>query len=212
MKLFVAGKQRHRRLLHHGEDSAGAAKTCTVPVVRAAETWTELESPLSEFSGVNLASVSSLTIGVRNAGQPRGPRVLLLVDDIRVGVKAMGLVAQYKLEGNLLDSSGNGHDGTLGGDANLPVKYVAGPTGFGQGMLFDGTGGHQNVELGTFNPSAATGQLTVALWAKWDGRQRPVAGPDRQTRRLGRERHDVASRGQPGRRYDRIRPLRRLPG
>ncbi len=81
----------------------------------------------------------------------------------------MGLVAQYKLEGNVLDSSGNGHDGTLGGDPNFPAKYVAGPAGFGQGMLFDGTGGHQNVELGTFNPSAATGHLTVALWAKWDG-------------------------------------------
>ncbi len=36
-------------------------------------------------------------------------------------------------------------------------------------MLFEGTSGHQYVDLGTFNPSEKTGKLSVALWAKWDG-------------------------------------------
>ena len=144
--------------------------------------WTEYTIATSAFAGVNLTAVTGMTIGVGNPqGSPSGATGLLLIDDIQIGVKPMGLVAYYKLEGNLDDSSGNGHNGTLAGNASLPVKYIAGPTGFGQGLLFDGTGGHQNVELGTFNPSAATGQLTVALWAKWDGRQRPVAGSDRQT-------------------------------
>jgi len=57
----------------------------------------------------------------------------------------------------------------VGGGAAFPATYMAGPAGFGQGLLFNGTGGHQNVELGTFNPSAATGHLTVALWARWNG-------------------------------------------
>lgn len=72
-------------------------------------------------------------------------------------------------EGNLQDSSGNGFHGTFGGNPDFPATYMAGPAGFGQGLLFNGTGGHQNVELGTFNPSAATGHLTVALWARWNG-------------------------------------------
>ena len=152
------------------EDSAGAVKTCTIPVVLTTAAWTEYTIATSAFAGVNLTTVTGMTIGVGNPqGSPSKATGLLLLDDIQIGVKPMGLVAYYKLEGNLDDSSGNGHNGTLAGNASLPAKYVSGPAGFGQGLLFDGTGGHQNVELGTFNPSAATGQLTVALWAKWDG-------------------------------------------
>jgi hypothetical protein len=45
---------------------------------------------------------------------------------------------------------------------------VVGPAAYGTAMLFDGTGS-QYVELGTFNPSEATGQISVALWARWNG-------------------------------------------
>ena len=38
----------------------------------------------------------------------------------------------------------------------------------GNAMLFNGAGG-QYVNLGTWNPSAETGQLSVSLWAKWGG-------------------------------------------
>ncbi len=152
------------------KDSAGATKTCPIPVVLTTEAWTEYTLSTSAFTGVNLAAVTQMTIGVGNPqGNPSQAQGLLLIDDIQIGVQPMGLVAYYKLEGNLDDSSGHGFNGTFGGNASLPAQYVSGPTGLGQGLLFDGTGGHQNVELGTFNPSAATGQLTIALWAKWDG-------------------------------------------
>jgi len=72
-----------------------------------------------------------------------------------------GLVGYYRLENNAQDSSGQGHHGTA---ANAPT-YVAGQTG--QGMLFNGS--NQYVDLGTWDPSADTGQLTVALWANWNG-------------------------------------------
>lgn len=173
LRLFVAGRSFNVPgvLYVKVEDSTGAAKTIERDVADAflGETWTELEITLSEFSGVNLASVAGMTIGVKNkAGSPAAVGTLL-VDDIRIGVKPLGLVAHYKLEGNLEDSSGNGHHGVFVGNPDLPAKYVAGPTGFGLGLLFDGTGGHQAVECGTFDPSAATGRLTVAMWAKWDG-------------------------------------------
>ncbi|MCU0916554.1 MAG: LamG domain-containing protein [Planctomycetes bacterium] len=172
MKLFVYGMGTNGADAFYIalKDSAGASKSCPLPVVLTTEAWTEYTLATSAFAGVNLAAITQMTIGVGNPqGSPSKATGRLYVDDIQIGVKPLGLVAYYKLEGNLEDSSGNGLHGTFGGNANLPAKYVSGPTGFGQGLLFDGTGGHQNVELGTFNPSAATGKLTVALWAKWDG-------------------------------------------
>lgn len=173
LRLFIAGKTWNIPgmlyiTLEDGDGNAGTAER-NIADASVLETWTELEFSLSEFSGVNLASVSKMVIGIKNNNGAPAAVGTLLIDDIRVGVTALGLVAHYKLEGDLLDSSGNGHDGVFAGDPNLPATYVTGPTGFGKGLLFDGTGGHQNVECGTFNPSAATGQLTVALWAKWDG-------------------------------------------
>jgi len=96
---------------------------------------------------------------------------MVFIDDIQYGTPIVptGLVAHYELENDLTDSSGNGHDGVLAGDPNFPVSYVDGPAGLGKAMLFEGTQGHQYVDIGTFNPSARTGKLTVALWAKWDG-------------------------------------------
>jgi regulation of enolase protein 1 (concanavalin A-like superfamily) len=74
-----------------------------------------------------------------------------------------GLVASYSLENGAKDGSGNGHDGTVRGGT-----VVDGPEGFGKALLFNGTAS-QFVHLGTWNPSAATGQLSVCLWARWNG-------------------------------------------
>jgi hypothetical protein len=74
------------------------------------------------------------------------------------------LVAYYALENNTQDSSGGGHHG----DPCGAPSYVSGPAAYGTAMQFDGTGS-QYVDLGTWNPSALTGQLTVALWARWNG-------------------------------------------
>jgi hypothetical protein len=173
MKLYVYGKIDNVAdpLYVTLEDSDG--KTATViygdPAVFTTEAWTEWTITLADFTGVNMAAVTKMAIGVGSKTKVSKAAGMLLIDDVRIAFKALGMVAYYKLEGNLLDSSGNGHDGTLAGDPNFPAAYVSGPTGFGKGMLFEGTSGHQYVDIGTFNPSAATGQLSVALWAKWDG-------------------------------------------
>jgi regulation of enolase protein 1 (concanavalin A-like superfamily) len=75
------------------------------------------------------------------------------------------LVAYYALQNNTNDGSGNGHHG----DPCGAPTYVPGPAGYGTAMHFDGTGVGNYVDLGTFDPSAATGELTVAVWANWDG-------------------------------------------
>ena len=60
------------------------------------------------------------------------------------------------------DSAGN-HDGLLrGGPIWLPAGGV-----IDGALRFDGIDDY--VDCGTFNPSAATGKLTVCLWARWDG-------------------------------------------
>jgi hypothetical protein len=152
-------------------DSAG--KTATVKYGNSAifttEAWTEWTTPVANLAGVNMAAITQMVIGVGSKTAVSRAAGMLLIDDVRMGAQPIGLVAHYKLDGNLKDSSGNGHDGVFAGDPNYPAKYIAGPTGLGQALLFDGTGGHQNVECGTFNPSAVTGKLSVALWAKWDG-------------------------------------------
>jgi len=61
------------------------------------------------------------------------------------------------------DSSGAGHDGTVHGN---PLWQPAGGKLDGA-LLFDGIDDY--VDCGTFNPSAATGRLSVCLWAKWNG-------------------------------------------
>jgi hypothetical protein len=175
LKLYIHGNPGNGEdsLYLKVEDSAGNSTTVTYPdtKVMISEDWVEWLIPLTTLTdaGVDVQAVTGLTIGIGKAGAASGSTGVLFIDDIQVGVMPLGLVAYYALEGDLTDSSGNGHDGVFAGDPNFPAQFVTGPAGHGKGLLFDGTGGGQNVECGTFNPSVATGKLTVALWAKWDG-------------------------------------------
>jgi hypothetical protein len=175
LRLFVHGSPANfaGQLYIIVADGAGASAKLTNAdlTVCTADEWKEWVISLNDITaaGVNVTTITKMVIGVADLpGQPEANGVLA-IDDIRVGPQPIGLVAYYNLENNVLDSSGNGHDGTLSGSASLPATYVTGPTGFGKGMLFDGAAGHQNVEVGTFDPSEKTGHLTVAMWAKWDG-------------------------------------------
>jgi hypothetical protein len=155
-------------------DSANKSKMIVHPNAKATSVtdWTQWRIALTDLTGVNAAAIKKMVIGTGNRTSPKaGGAGMIFIDDLQYGrpIVPVGLVAYYKLENDTLDSSGNGHDGVLAGNAAFPVAYVDGPTGLGKGMLFEGTGGHQYVDLGTFNPSAVTGRLSVALWAKWDG-------------------------------------------
>jgi hypothetical protein len=151
------------------EDASNNKATVTNADLVTTTSWTEWRIPLSSFTGVNMARVKKLYLGVGSKTNPQPDGAgKIYVDDIQVGRRgsvdpgSANLQASYALEGDVLDGSGNGHDGTAMGD---PV-YVAGQSG--QALQFDGAGG-QYVECGTWNPSAATGQLTVAVWANWAG-------------------------------------------
>jgi hypothetical protein len=108
--------------------------------------------------GTNLQAVTSMSIGIEGVGTG-----MILLDDIALYRQSPSeITAWYSLENNASDVSGNGHDGVAMGD---PV-YIQGYDGIG--LLFDGTGS-QYVDAGHYNPSDGTGQLSVSLWARWQG-------------------------------------------
>ncbi|MCU0914851.1 MAG: carbohydrate binding domain-containing protein [Planctomycetes bacterium] len=70
------------------EDKAGKKKTVTHPnaAATAAGAWTEWQIALSDLSGVNLAAVKKLAIGVGDAASPKaGGGGMLYIDDIQFG-------------------------------------------------------------------------------------------------------------------------------
>jgi hypothetical protein len=79
---------------------------------------------------------------------------------------ADGLVAHWKLDetsGTIAaDSSGNGHDGILGGGLSFDNDSIPGPSG--NALHFDGRNDYINVPT----ISAPTGAITVALWFRPD--------------------------------------------
>ena len=151
------------------EDKASKKKTVVNPDPAAVNksVWTEWRIALSDLTGINPAAVKKLTLGVGDRASPKaGAAGMLYLDDIGFGkpILPVGLVANYTLENNVNDVTGNAHDGTIVGTPT----FVAGPAGKGTAIQFTGAVGPY-VDLGTFNPSEKTGMLSVSLWAKWNG-------------------------------------------
>ena len=99
---------------------------------------------------------------------------VVLVSLMAVSTAVAELVAYYPLsEGTgttAADASGKGHTGTIQGTPT----WVDGPPGYGKALYYEGHSPASGwVNCGTWNPSAGTGQLSVALWARYEG---PVSG------------------------------------
>ena len=77
-----------------------------------------------------------------------------------------GLAAFYALENDVLDSSGNGNDGTIVG---APTS-VDGPAGYGMAMEFHGLGaaggGGDYIDCGNDASLDITGPISLALWIR----------------------------------------------
>ena len=111
------------------------------------------DDPYLAPDGVNIAPV-----GVLNLNDAGKQLFLNAIEYLlpAAGPSTEGLVAYYAMEGDALDSSGNGLDGTIMGDP----AFVAGPVG----LAIDLSGDDQ---VDCNNPDGAfdiEGQLTVAAW------------------------------------------------
>ncbi len=114
-------------------------------------------------TGAGLSNVATLSIGVEGVGSG-----VVYIDDIRLYAKtpqyitpaapeAANLVANYALNGNANDSSGNGYNGTATGG----YLYVDGVNG--QGIDFDGASGFIGISNATDWPSEAEPR-TMSAW------------------------------------------------
>ncbi|HEC02907.1 MAG TPA: LamG domain-containing protein, partial [Phycisphaerales bacterium] len=91
---------------------------------------------------------------------------LVLLLGMTAGPTVAEEVAHYPLdEGSgtvVTDASGNGHDGTIKGSP----AWIDGKNG--KALEFPGTSGSY-VDLGTWDPSDGTNELSFALWVRWNG-------------------------------------------
>ncbi len=114
--------------------------------------------------GTDLKAVKALAVGVSGSGKGT-----IYVDDVllyRVAPAVTqpsdpatnGLVAWYRMEGDVKDSSGKGNNGTAQGN---PI-YVDGPAGYGKALQFEGVDDH--VELPIGNLISTMTSCTVTTW------------------------------------------------
>jgi hypothetical protein len=150
------------------------------PKAVLANDWVQWNIPLQEFAdqGVNLANVSTLSVGLGNRAAPQagGGTGHVFLDDIRlyralpeepepgpepVDPGTDNLVAYYAFENGTEDGSGNGYDATASGNP----QYVSGPTGYGMGIDLDGVNDYVRLPIGS--AIALMSDITVATWANF---------------------------------------------
>ncbi len=130
--------------------------------------WKQWNIELASLD-ISLNNVASLSIGV--GGNTTG---MLFLDDIALYRQAPpvvepvdpgtdSLVAQYAMENNVQDGSGNNRHGTAYGDP----AYVQGRAGYGMAVSLDGEDDYVDLPIGS-----AVGTMTdctIATWANWSG-------------------------------------------
>lgn len=126
--------------------------------------WTEWNIPLSRLSGLNLTRIDSITIGL---GPGLGAGMLFL-DDIRlypdrevVTPPEAVLVGHWKLDNNAQDSSVNGNNGTLAGNATFATAGR-----IGAALTLDGIDDYVNCGNGA--ALNITDAVTLSAWIKPD--------------------------------------------
>ena len=130
--------------------------------------WTQWDVPLSSFSDVDLADVTSLAIGVTSGqGMLYIDAIGLYPEVAEVAVPvdpgSNGLAARYSMEGDMSDSSGNGLNGEVFGGA----LFNQGMSGMGRALTLDGLVDYATLPIGSVVASADS--LTVALWTDFTG-------------------------------------------
>ena len=133
--------------------------------------WTQVTISLEDSTVADWANIKSINIGMIRASLTSGSGTLY-IDDIRlygygvvptpavpVNPGDANLVAEYKMEGNVNDSSGSGINGTIVGEPN----FVSGPFG-NYGQSIDLNGSSDCVNLGPADPFNFTGSFSFSLW------------------------------------------------
>ena len=129
--------------------------------------WTQWNIDLASL-GINLNNVTTLGIGFERTGATGGSGTVF-IDDIRLYRSAPpvpiavdpgtdALVAYYKFENNVQDSSGNGFNGTIAGNPT----YIQSLAGYGMALQLDGVDDY--VDCGNNASFDITEQITLTAW------------------------------------------------
>lgn len=125
--------------------------------------WKQWAIPLAA-TGVNLKSVKTLAIGVSGGGKG-----MLFVDDLRLYAAApatavpadpgtTGLVAHYKMDGDVQDASGKNYHGTISGT----TSYEAGV--LGQALVFNGSNAYVDLPIGSLIPTLTDATISTYFY------------------------------------------------
>jgi hypothetical protein len=133
--------------------------------------WKQWNIDLTALGASTLKAVTTLTVGVSGNGMGT-----VYVDDIRlyrvtppVPVPTdpgnNGLMLNYRMEGDVKDSSGKGYNGTAEGSP----AYADGPTGYGQALQFDAVDDDVTLPIGPLISTLTSCSFTA--WANSVGGQ-----------------------------------------
>jgi hypothetical protein len=128
--------------------------------------WKQWAIPLAS-TGANLKNVKTLTIGIGGSGTGT-----LFVDDIRLYAAvpaiatpadpgATGLVAHYKMDGDVQDSSGKNYHGTINGTTGYETGLA------GQALTFNGSNAYVDLPIGPLIPTLT--DTTVSTFVYFGG-------------------------------------------
>ncbi len=129
-----------------------------------------------EFNNYETAGDIEIELNGTEAGFPDGNAILSgvslqFIQPLQSGALPMeGLVGLWEFEGNAIDTSGNGHDGTLENGASFSDDVPDGATGQSLSV-----GGEQHVLVPHSDTLSIANAITMAAWVKpigdqgWDG-------------------------------------------
>ncbi len=137
--------------------------------VTALPVWKQWNIDLAA-TGVSLKSVKSMAVGVGD-GNPGGTGTVF-IDDIRLYRSAPqvvvpadpgagGIVADYKMDGSIQDSSGGNHHG----QAMAEAMYEDALPGHGKALVFNGTNMYVDLPIGSIVNSLS--DMTISVFANF---------------------------------------------
>ncbi len=141
--------------------------------------WTQWDIALQEFAdqGVDLANISTMSIGMGDRANPQGGggAGFVFIDDVRLyrsppveseaGTEPVdpgtdNLLAYYAFDDNTEDSSGNGLHATMEGNP----RYVSGLANYNLGMALEFDASFDHIVLPIGSAIAGMNDITVACW------------------------------------------------
>jgi hypothetical protein len=159
----------------HGDLTNAAADRLYVKIGNTKVTFDgDLSVPLwkqwnIDLTSMNLNNIATLSIGIEGSGSGtiflddfllyRNAPPVIQPEDPGTG----NLIAQYTMENNVQDSSGNNLNGTAYGTP----AYTQGQSGYGMALTMDGDDDYIDLPIGS-NISSMT-SCTITTWINWSG-------------------------------------------